>query len=199
MSIEVDNAASTIDALLPPAMALRAEEIGVRKVAMPFARLLALAILAGAFIALGATFATTAAAGAGGSPWGPARVLVGVAFSLGLILVLVGGAELFTGNNLIVMAWASGRVRTRALLRNWAIVFAGNAVGAISANHGHTAVITSAQLASPTSITLDIQGSASHSHIVALSQTEVGQIANGARVSKVSSNEQSHNHTVTFN
>jgi len=75
----------------------------------------------------------------------------------------------------------------------------GDAVGAISANHGHTAVITSAQLASPTSITLDIQGSASHSHSVSLSQTEVGQIANGARVSKVSSNAQGHSHTVTFN
>lgn len=75
----------------------------------------------------------------------------------------------------------------------------GDAVGAISANHGHSAVITSAQLASPTSITLDIQGSASHSHTVALTQVEVGQVANGARVSKLSSSDQSHNHTVTFN
>ena len=75
----------------------------------------------------------------------------------------------------------------------------GDAVGAISANHGHTAVITSAQLASPTSITLDIQGSASHSHSVALTQAEVGQVANGVRVSKLSSNDQGHNHTVTFN
>ena len=58
-------------------------------------------------------------------------MVVGVAFSLGLILVLVGGAELFTGNNLIVMAWASGRVSTAALLRNWTIVFAGNSLGAI--------------------------------------------------------------------
>lgn len=132
MSVGIEGAASVIDALLPPEMARRAEEIGVRKVAMPPVRLLALAVLAGAFIALGGAFATTAAAGAAGAPWGPARVLVGVTFSLGLILVLVGGAELFTGNNLIVMAWASGRVGTRALLRNWAIVFAGNALGAIA-------------------------------------------------------------------
>lgn len=75
----------------------------------------------------------------------------------------------------------------------------GDAVGAISANHGHTAVITSAQLAAPTSITLDIQGSASHPHTVVLTQAEVGQVANGARVSKLSSNDQGHNHTVTFN
>ena len=89
-----------------------------------------LAILAGSFIALGGVFATTALAGTGAAPWGPIRVLAGVAFSVGLILVVVGGAELFTGNNLIVMAWASRRVATRALLRNWLIVFAGNFVGA---------------------------------------------------------------------
>jgi formate transporter len=126
------EAGSPIDALLPPAMARRAEEIGVRKVAMMPTRLLALAVLAGAFIALGGAFATTAATGAGTAPWGAVRVLVGVSFSLGLILVLVGGAELFTGNNLIVMAWASGRVSTSALLRCWAIVFAGNALGAVA-------------------------------------------------------------------
>jgi formate transporter len=113
-------------------MARRAEEIGVGKVAMEPSRLLALAVLAGAFIALGGAFATTAAAGAGAAPWGAVRVLVGAAFSLGLILVLVGGAELFTGNNLVVMAWAGGRVSTAALLRGWAIVFAGNALGAVA-------------------------------------------------------------------
>jgi formate/nitrite transporter len=58
-------------------------------------------------------------------------VLAGVVFSVGLILVIVGGAELFTGNNLIVMAWAGGRVSTRALLRNWALVYLGNFVGAV--------------------------------------------------------------------
>jgi formate/nitrite transporter len=120
-----------LDALLPPAMARRAEEAGVRKVATPPASLFALAVLAGAFIALGGVFATTALAGTGSAPWGPARVLVGLAFSLGLILVVVGGAELFTGNNLVVMAWASRRVTTRALVQSWAIVYAGNFVGAV--------------------------------------------------------------------
>jgi formate/nitrite transporter len=111
-------------------MARRAEEIGVRKAGMDAPAMFTLAVLAGAFIALGGVFSTVALAGTGATPWGPARVLAGTVFSLGLILVVVGGAELFTGNNLIVMAWASGRVRTAALLRNWAIVYVGNFVGA---------------------------------------------------------------------
>jgi formate/nitrite transporter len=121
-----------IDALLPPEMARRAEDIGARKAEMPAVTLLALAVLAGAFIALGSVFSITAMAGAGSAPWGLVRVVAGVVFSLGLILVLVGGAELFTGNNLIVMAWASGRVRPRALVRNWTVVFAGNTLGAVA-------------------------------------------------------------------
>ena len=121
-----------IDALLPPEMARRAEEIGAAKVAMEPGRLLALAVLAGAFIAFGAIFATVALAGAGSAPaWGVTRVLAGVVFSVGLILVVVGGAELFTGNNLIVMAWAGGEVGTWALLRNWILVYAGNFAGAV--------------------------------------------------------------------
>ena len=110
---------------------------GVQTCALPIStetgRLVALAILAGAFIAFGAIFSTVALAGAASSvPWGVARVLAGVVFSVGLVLVVVGGAELFTGNTLIVMAWASGRVGTRALLRNWAIVYAGNFAGALA-------------------------------------------------------------------
>jgi formate/nitrite transporter len=126
----VEPALARLDALLPPEMARRAEELGVRKVTADGATTFTLAVLAGAFIALGGVFATTALAGTAASPGGPARVLAGVAFSVGLILVVVGGAELFTGNNLVVMAWASGRVPTSALLRNWLIVFAGNFVGA---------------------------------------------------------------------
>jgi formate/nitrite transporter len=127
-----DDRGSSVDALLPPAMARRAEQIGVHKITMAPLRVLALAVLAGAFIGLGGAFATTAAAGAGTAPWGLIRIVVGVVFSLGLILVLIGGAELFTGNNLIVMAWAGGRVGTTELLRNWTIVFAGNSLGAIA-------------------------------------------------------------------
>jgi formate transporter FocA len=122
-----------LDALLPPAMATRAEEVGVRKAGMSAVTMFVLAVLAGAFIALGAVFATTVVAGAGtGLPYGVARLLAGTVFSLGLILVIVGGAELFTGNNLIIMAWASRRVGTIALVRNWVIVYAGNFVGAVA-------------------------------------------------------------------
>jgi formate transporter len=121
-----------IDALLPPEMARRAEYIGVRKAETPALALFALAIMAGAFIALGAVFATTTAAGTPPTwPFGVAKLLTGFAFCLGLVLVAVGGAELFTGNTLIVMAWASGKVSTRAVLRNWMIVYAGNFVGSV--------------------------------------------------------------------
>ena len=126
------TAPSPLDALLPPEMARRAEEVGAAKATMEAGRLLALAVLAGAFIALGGVFATIAVAGAGSSPWGAIRVLAGVVFSVGLVLVVVGGAELFTGNNLIVMAWAGGRVGTSALLRNWALVYAGNFAGGVA-------------------------------------------------------------------
>lgn len=121
-----------IDALLPQEMATRSEYLGERKAEMSFQTMFSLAILAGIFIGLGAMFATTAAAGtAGVLPYGVTRVLTGIVFCLGLVLVIVGGAELFTGNNLIVMAWASGKVSTASLFRNWTIVFFGNFVGSI--------------------------------------------------------------------
>jgi formate transporter len=123
---------SGLDALPPADVARKAETVGVAKAAMPAVDLFVLAVLAGAFIGLGAVFATTVATGAGGMPYGVGRLLIGVAFSLGLILVVVAGAELFTGNNLIVMAWASRRVSTLHLLRNWSIVYAGNFIGAFA-------------------------------------------------------------------
>jgi formate transporter len=122
----------SLDSLLPPAMASKAEGIGVKKAGMAFWPMFVLGILAGAFIALGAIFCTTVLAGTGGAlPYGVQRLLGGLVFTLGLILVIVGGAELFTGNNLILMAFASGKVSLSALMRNWAIVYAGNFVGSI--------------------------------------------------------------------
>jgi formate transporter len=121
-----------IDALLPAEIALKAEAVGVQKLRMDTLRLLTLAVLAGAFIALGAMFATTVLAGADGVvPFGLSRLLSGLVFCLGLILVVVGGAELFTGNTLMVMAWAAGKVRLREMLRAWAIVYVGNFIGAV--------------------------------------------------------------------
>lgn len=125
--------AALMDALLPPAMAERAERVGAEKARLDFWRLLSLAVLAGAFIGFGAMFATIAGVGAAGVlPYGLTRVIVGVVFSLGLILVIVGGAELFTGNNLMVMAVAGGKVRAREVLRAWLIVYVGNLVGAVA-------------------------------------------------------------------
>ena len=133
----------TFDPLLPAAVAARAELSGVKKATTDTLTVLVLAILAGAFISFGAIFATTVGAGsisvvaADGTtqfstalPYGVTKLLVGLAFSVGLILVLVGGAELFTGNTMIVMAWANRKVSTRNLLLNWLIVFCGNFVGA---------------------------------------------------------------------
>lgn len=121
----------TFDAIMPAAMALRAEESGVKRAATDPTTLFVLSVLAGAFISFGAIFATTVSAGTTALPYGVTRLLTGLVFSLGLILVVIGGAELFTGNNIIVMAWASGKVKTHALLLNWIISFIGNFVGAI--------------------------------------------------------------------
>ena len=121
-----------IDALLPIEIARKAERIGAEKVRVDAVTLFVLAILAGAFIALGAMFATTVLAGAGSMPYGVARLLAGLVFCLGLILVVAGGAELFTGNTLMVMAWAAGKVSLAETLRAWSIVWVGNLVGALA-------------------------------------------------------------------
>ncbi len=127
----------SLDALLPADMAKKAENVGVTKANLGPYRMFALAVLAGAFIAMGAIFMTTITTGAAGElTYGITRVLGGLAFCLGLILVVVGGAELFTGNNLIVMAWAGGKVSTGKLLRNWIIVYLGNFTGAILTAYG---------------------------------------------------------------
>ncbi len=136
----------TIDALVPAEMAQKAETIGTKKKQIwLFGKMFALAILAGAFIALGAIFSTTVSAGSisikaadgatafsSGLPYGVVRLLAGLSFSLGLILVIVGGAELFTGNNLIIMAFTSGKVSLKQLIRNWMIVYIGNFIGSIA-------------------------------------------------------------------
>jgi len=120
-----------IDSLLPPEMARAAEDVGVSKAKMGWPKTTMLAILAGAFIAFGAVFSTLVSSGSQMS-FGMTRLMSGLTFSLGLILVVVGGAELFTGNNLLTMAWASRKVSTGQLIRNWAIVYLGNMLGAFS-------------------------------------------------------------------
>jgi formate/nitrite transporter len=121
-----------VDPYSPADIAVLVDNIGVRKVKMSFAPALMLGILAVAFIAFGAMFYTLTVTDA---EWGigPNCLLAGLVFSLGLVLVIIGGAELFTGNCLIVMAWADRKVSSGLLLRNWGIVYFGNFVGAAGA------------------------------------------------------------------
>jgi formate/nitrite transporter len=155
-----------IDALLPPEMALACEAAGAAKAGRDEIGLVVLGVLAGAFIAFGAMFMTVVLTGADDLPWGVARLLAGLVFSLGLVLVIVGGAELFTGDSLMIIACASRRITLGALLRAWSLVYVGNIIGAIGtaalvflagqhefggANVGKTALaVASAKAALPT-------------------------------------------------
>jgi len=118
---------AALDAYAPAKVAERVAIAGVAKATLPLVPLFTLAVLAGAFIALGAVFYLAVLFQVGP---GIGRLLGSVAFSLGLFLIVVGGAELFTGNNLIVLARCDGLIGTGALLRNWAVVYVGNFVGA---------------------------------------------------------------------
>lgn len=117
------------DAYAPKDIAARVSEVGVAKARLPLLTQALLGVLAGAFIGLGALMFTLVASD-GSLGFAASRLLGGLAFSLGLILVSVAGAELFTGNNLLAMAWAGRRISTVELLRNWAVVCVANAVGA---------------------------------------------------------------------
>lgn len=130
---------SIADAYPPPEIAARVCRLGLAKVNTAVPTMVALAVLAGAFISLGALFYTVTITVGNESPalpFGVLRLVGGMTFSLGLILVVVGGAELFTGNNLIAMAWAARCVQTRQVVRNWVWVYLGNLLGA-----GGTAVL----------------------------------------------------------
>ena len=118
------------DAYPPQEIARKVERIGVAKAHADTLTLLVLAILAGAFISLGALLFTVVVTGSD-LGFGPTRLLGGASFCLGLILVVIAGAELFTGNNLIAMAWASKLISAREVIRNWIIVYLGNAIGCL--------------------------------------------------------------------
>jgi formate/nitrite transporter len=117
------------DAFSPKEIAQRVNNVGVAKVHLPFVSLLMLGLLAGAFIGLGALYFVLIKSDAT-LGFAASQVLGGVAFSLGLILVIVAGAELFTGNNLLAMAWAEGKISSVELLKNWIIVCLANFLGA---------------------------------------------------------------------
>lgn len=118
------------DVYPPPEIARRVERLGVTKAHADAPTLLVLAVLAGAFISLGALLFTVVVTESS-LGFGPTRLLGGVGFCLGLVLVVVAGAELFTGNNLIAMAWASGLIGTREVMRNWLLAYVGNVIGCL--------------------------------------------------------------------
>ena len=129
--VNLSHPMGSVDHYAPSEIASSVETKGVTKANTPTVTLFVLGVLAGAFIGLGAVLATTISTGSA-LGYGPTRWLAGVGFSLGLILVVIAGAELFTGNNLIVMSWVSRRITLARLLRNWVIVYMGNLVGAVS-------------------------------------------------------------------
>ena len=121
-----------LDAYGPAQIAERVERAGVAKARLPLLQTLSLGALAGAFIAFGAMYFTVVTTDPG-IGFGPTRLLGGLAFSLGLVMVVIAGAELFTGNSLMVMAWVDGRISGRELARNWTLVYLANFAGAVGA------------------------------------------------------------------
>jgi formate/nitrite transporter len=121
-----------IEGRIPPEIASKAETDGVAKAKQDPFTLIALGVLGGAFIAFGAIFSNVALAGSQDMAFGIARVVSGFVFGVGLSLVLLGGAQIFTGDVLMVMAWASGRLSTLHVLRPWCLVWIGNLIGAVS-------------------------------------------------------------------
>ena len=120
-----------IDAYTPAEMAARVEKAGIVKGNLDFLSMFTLSLLAGAFIAFGAVLYTYVIHDSSLS-LGLTKLLGGLVFCLGLILVIVAGAELFTGNSLIVMAYVSRKITLERLLRNWVIVFCGNLAGSLA-------------------------------------------------------------------
>ena len=117
------------DAFSPKEIAEKVETIGVTKARLPWIKMALLGILAGVFIGLGAMYYVLVISDPGLS-FAYSRVLGGFVFSLGLIMVIIAGAELFTGNNLLVMAWADGKISFAEVLRNWIVVCLANFIGA---------------------------------------------------------------------
>jgi formate/nitrite transporter len=119
-----------VDAFSPSEIAKKISEVAQKKSGLDLFRLFMLAIMAGVFIALGAQFFTLVIQGSSLSP-GLTKLVGGGVFSLGLILIVLAGAELFTGNTLMVMGFVERRINSRELLRSWALVYVGNFVGSL--------------------------------------------------------------------
>ena len=126
----MEKAPHVVEAHPPREIARMVEHLGVAKAQTGTVTLVVLAVLAGAFISLGALFFTVVVTDAR-LGFGVTRLLGGLSFCLGLVLVVVAGAELFTGNNLVAMAWASRLISTRDLMRNWLLTYLGNVIGCL--------------------------------------------------------------------
>ncbi|GJJ80260.1 formate transporter FocA [Pasteurella canis] len=115
----------------PVKMAQIGEDVGVYKATKKQLYSFFSAIPAGAFIAIAFVFYATTQTGNGDAPWGLTKLVGGIVFSLGVIMVVVCGSELFTSSTMTAVARVSGRISTFQMLRNWAVVYFGNFVGAI--------------------------------------------------------------------
>jgi formate transporter len=127
VTLENNNA----NGISPEEMAMKAEALGIVKVSKPLWQSFYLSITAGVFIAIAFVFYTTVTTGSEGMPYGLIKFIGGIAFSLGLILVVVCGSELFTSSTLTLIARANKHISTSQVLKNWLVVYVGNALGAI--------------------------------------------------------------------
>jgi formate/nitrite transporter len=127
-----ENEQSKVDLFSPQEIAARVAEAGERKTHLNLMRLGLLSVLAGAYIAFGAVFSAVSITGMSGIwPYGFMKVIAGLTFSLGLILVVLSGAELFTGNSLMIISWMHRKITLGQLLANWIIVYLGNFIGSL--------------------------------------------------------------------
>ncbi len=118
------------DTLTPADIALRILATNEKRAGLPRRSLIILGVLGGVYIGLGGALATLALTD-GHLGFGLGRLAAGVAFSLGLVMLVIAGGELFTGNNLMIVALASGKVSLRCIWRNWGVAYAANAAGAV--------------------------------------------------------------------
>jgi len=125
-----DNIIS-VDDLTPAEVATKAVGVGVKKAGLDFWTMFVLALFGGAFIAIGAVLATTVGSNGAEFPYGLNALLKGLIFTVGLILVIVAGAELFTGNNLMLIAVLNKKITLGKMLRNWGVVYIGNLIGSV--------------------------------------------------------------------
>ncbi|MGL5288952.1 MAG: formate/nitrite transporter family protein, partial [Aeromonas sp.] len=125
------KAESSFDCLKPEAIAALAEDITYAKATKAPYKVIPLAICAGAFIAIAFIFYITVTTGSGSMPWGMAKLIGGLCFSLGLILCVLLGAELFTSTTLTLVAKAANRITWGQLLKNWGLVYVGNLIGGL--------------------------------------------------------------------